>query len=107
MQKSALRTSSNPLTQIIFSPRLVASRYVGWDDDGIFNFEGGCYAKTINLTHENEPEIYDAIKRDALLENVIIKVTLRYVLFSVARALASVNLGGSDGRVSLDGERVD
>ena len=47
----------------------------GWDDDGIFNFEGGCYAKTINLSHENEPEIYDAIKRDALLENVIIKVT--------------------------------
>ncbi|CAM9239077.1 unnamed protein product [Ectocarpus sp. 12 AP-2014] len=45
----------------------------GWDDDGIFNFEGGCYAKTVNLSHENEPEIYDAIKRDALLENVVIK----------------------------------
>ena len=44
----------------------------GWDDDGIFNFEGGCYAKTINLTRENEPDIYDAIKRDALLENVTI-----------------------------------
>lgn len=42
----------------------------GWDDDGIFNFEGGCYAKTIKLRRENEPEIYDAIKRDALLENV-------------------------------------
>jgi phosphoenolpyruvate carboxykinase (ATP) len=42
----------------------------GWDDDGIFNFEGGCYAKTINLSRENEPEIYDAIRRDALLENV-------------------------------------
>lgn len=42
----------------------------GWDDDGIFNFEGGCYAKTINLSRENEPEIYDAIKKDALLENV-------------------------------------
>jgi len=41
----------------------------GWDDDGIFNFEGGCYAKTINLKEENEPEIYRAIKRDALLEN--------------------------------------
>lgn len=42
----------------------------GWDDEGIFNFEGGCYAKTIDLTEEKEPEIYHAIKRDALLENV-------------------------------------
>lgn len=48
--------------------------HAGWDEDGIFNFEGGCYAKTVNLSHANEPEIYDAIKRDALLENVIIKV---------------------------------
>lgn len=44
----------------------------GWDDDGIFNFEGGCYAKTINLSKESEPDIYNAIKRDALLENVIV-----------------------------------
>jgi phosphoenolpyruvate carboxykinase (ATP) len=42
----------------------------GWDDDGIFNFEGGCYAKTIDLDKEAEPEIYHAIKRNALLENV-------------------------------------
>jgi len=42
----------------------------GWDEDGIFNFEGGCYAKTIDLTEENEPEIYRAIKKDALMENV-------------------------------------
>lgn len=42
----------------------------GWDDDGIFNFEGGCYAKTINLDKESEPEIFSAIRRDALLENV-------------------------------------
>src|SRR5690606_18005718 len=42
----------------------------GWDNDGIFNFEGGCYAKTIDLSPETEPEIYAAIKRDALLENV-------------------------------------
>lgn len=42
----------------------------GWDDNGIFNFEGGCYAKTINLNKEAEPEIYQAIKRNALLENV-------------------------------------
>ncbi len=44
----------------------------GWDDDGIFNFEGGCYAKTIHLSEESEPDIYKAIKRDALLENVIV-----------------------------------
>jgi len=44
----------------------------GWDDEGIFNFEGGCYAKTINLDKESEPDIYNAIRRDALLENVTV-----------------------------------
>ena len=43
-----------------------------WDDDGIFNFEGGCYAKVINLDKESEPDIYNAIRRDALLENVTV-----------------------------------
>ena len=42
----------------------------GWDDNGVLNFEGGCYAKVINLDKESEPDIYNAIKRDALLENV-------------------------------------
>lgn len=45
----------------------------GWDDDGVFNFEGGCYAKCINLDPEKEPDIYNAIKKDALLENVVVK----------------------------------
>ena len=44
----------------------------GWDDDGVFNYEGGCYAKVINLDKDSEPDIYHAIVRDALLENVTI-----------------------------------
>ncbi|WP_028024295.1 phosphoenolpyruvate carboxykinase (ATP) [Enterovibrio calviensis] len=45
----------------------------GWDDNGVFNFEGGCYAKTIKLSKEAEPDIYNAIRRDALLENVTVR----------------------------------
>ena len=44
----------------------------GWDDNGVFNFEGGCYAKVIGLDKESEPDIYNAIRRDALLENVTV-----------------------------------
>ena len=44
----------------------------GWDDEGIFNFEGGCYAKCIKLNKKNEPDIYNAIRRDALLENLVV-----------------------------------
>lgn len=54
------------------SRALIGDDEHGWDDQGIFNFEGGCYAKTINLDKNSEPEIYHAIKRDALLENVTV-----------------------------------
>jgi phosphoenolpyruvate carboxykinase (ATP) len=62
--KTTLSTDSNR--------QLIGDDEHGWDDEGIFNFEGGCYAKTINLDKDSEPEIFAAIKKNALLENVTV-----------------------------------
>lgn len=61
-------------TTLSTDPRrlLIGDDEHGWDDNGVFNLEGGCYAKVINLDRESEPEIYDALRRDALLENVTV-----------------------------------
>lgn len=71
---------------------LVGDDEHGWDKDGIFNFEGGCYAKTINLSEETEPDIYRAIKRDAMLENVFIDESGKPDFFDVSKT--------QNGRVS-------
>ena len=86
----------------------------GWDDDGIFNFEGGCYAKTIGLDAEAEPDIYNAIRRDALLENVAVDENgkidyadgsktpnsrVSYPLYHIDNIVKPVSKGGHASRV--------
>lgn len=65
----------------------------GWSKDGIFNIEGGCYAKCINLTHENEPQIWDAIKFGALVENVVMDPETREFDFDDASLTENTRVG--------------
>jgi len=71
----------------------------GWDEEGIFNFEGGCYAKTIDLTRKNEPDIWDAIKKGALLENVTLGENGVPDYFNVSKT--------ENGRVSYPIEHIE
>jgi ATP-dependent phosphoenolpyruvate carboxykinase len=71
----------------------------GWDNDGIFNFEGGCYAKTIDLSRDNEPEIYDAIRPNALLENVTFEDDMTPDYYDTTKT--------QNGRVSYPIEHID
>ncbi|MBI1317750.1 MAG: phosphoenolpyruvate carboxykinase (ATP) [Candidatus Hydrogenedens sp.] len=81
----------------------------GWDDAGIFNFEGGCYAKCLNLAEESEPEIFHAIKRDALLENLVVdehgkvdfnsdaktqNTRVSYPLYHIENIVKPISVGG-------------
>lgn len=80
--------------------QLIGDDEHGWDDHGIFNFEGGCYAKTINLSEETEPDIYRAIRRDALLENVHVDAATKQVdFFNVQKT--------QNGRVSYPIHHID
>ena len=94
--------------------RLIGDDEHGWDDDGIFNFEGGCYAKVINLSAEDEPDIYRAIRRDALLENVVVNedgscayddrsktenTRVSYPIYHIDNIVQPVSRAGHAGRV--------
>ena len=73
--------------------RLIGDDEHGWSDDGVFNMEGGCFAKCINLTRENEPQIYDAIRFGALVENVVMDEETREFDFFDASVTENTRVG--------------
>ena len=73
--------------------KLIGDDEHGWSENGVFNFEGGCYAKCINLKEENEPEIYHAIKFGSLVENVVIDEKTRVLDFDDARFTENTRVG--------------
>jgi phosphoenolpyruvate carboxykinase (ATP) len=75
------------------SRRLIGDDEHGWGDDGIFNFEGGCYAKVINLSHKGEPQIYNAIRFGALLENTKFVKGTRIIDFDNAEITENTRVG--------------
>ncbi|MBD8514840.1 phosphoenolpyruvate carboxykinase (ATP) [Photobacterium sp. WH77] len=94
--------------------KLIGDDEHGWDDNGVFNFEGGCYAKTIKLSKEAEPDIYQAIRRDALLENVTVRddgtidfddgsktenTRVSYPLYHIENIVKPVSRGGHANKV--------
>jgi len=94
--------------------QLIGDDEHGWDDDGVFNFEGGCYAKTIKLSAAAEPDIFQAIKRDALLENVTVhengdinyddsskteNTRVSYPIYHIENIVKPVSKGGHAERV--------
>ncbi len=94
--------------------RLIGDDEHGWDDQGVFNFEGGCYAKCIHLSKEKEPDIYHAIKRDALLENVVVdekgqidfdsgaktqNTRVSYPIYHIKNIVKPVSQGGHPQRI--------
>ncbi len=94
--------------------KLIGDDEHGWDDGGVFNFEGGCYAKTIGLNEESEPDIYRAVRRDALLENVTVlpdgaidyedgsktqNTRVSYPIYHIDNIVKPVSKGGHASRI--------